>query len=145
MGTTRSSEIFSITGAPEIQLQRLGGEGPDGSSLFQVHLLGIDVFDPAANEVHHQKGDEVPAWFLDTDYNELAFWVSQAFFPKTGAWDSLKHELKGVFRDEVWDHLAGTTSAPFPAGKHRRVAVKVIDQRGNELLVVKSLTEAETV
>jgi len=143
--TTRSSEIFSITGEPEAQLVRLKGEGANGEDLYQVHLLGVDVFDPVAMEVHHKKGDDVPAWLLDTDYNELAFWVTQAFFPKTGAWDNLKRELKGVYRDEVWNHLAGTTSAPFPAGKHKRIAVKVIDERGNELLVVKNLSEAEDV
>ena len=91
----------------------------------------------------HRGGDDVPAWFLDTDWNELSFHVSQAFFPRTAAWDGLKRALKGEYDDSVWDHLAGTTSAPFAAGEHRRVAVKVIDDRGNELLVVKSLDEAE--
>jgi len=51
--------------------------------------------------------------------------------------------LKAEFEDSVWDHLAGATSAPFEAGEHRQVAVKVIDDRGNELLVVRPLAEAE--
>jgi adenine-specific DNA-methyltransferase len=79
---------------------------------------------------------------LDTDYNALSFHVSQAFFPRTSAWESLKKALKGEFEDTVWDHLAGTTSAPFSAGESGQVAVKVIDDRGNELLVIKSLGEA---
>jgi adenine-specific DNA-methyltransferase len=90
-------------------------------------------------EVNHRRGDDVPAWFLDTDYNGLCFHVSQAFFPRTSAWDNLKRALRGDYDDSVWDHLAGTTSAPFEAGSHRQIAVKVIDDRGNELLVVKSL------
>jgi len=84
----------------------------------------------------------VPAWFLDTDYNGLCFHVSQAFFPRTAAWDDLRRALRGAYDDSVWDHLAGTTSAPFEAGDHGQVAVKVIDDRGNELLVVKSLRDA---
>ena len=55
---------------------------------------------------------------------------------------NLKKALKGSYEESVWDHLAGTTSAPFVAGEHGQIAVKVIDQRGNELLVVKSLKEA---
>ena len=88
--------------------------------------------------------DQVPAWFLDTDYNGLCFHVSQAFFPRTAAWDSLKRALKGTYDNSVWDHLAGTTSEPFEKGNHRHIAVKVIDDRGNELLVVKALSEAVT-
>ena len=92
-------------------------------------------------DVEHRSGDDVPAWFLDTDYNDLCFLVSQAFFPRTSAWDSLKKALKGEFEDSVWEHLAGTKSEPFVAGENRKVAVKVIDDRGNELLVVKSLDD----
>lgn len=80
---------------------------------------------------------DVPAWFLDTDYNDLCSHVSQAFFPRTSAWDSLKKALKGEYEESVWDHLSDTTSAPFEAGEHKQIAVKVIDDRGNELLVVE--------
>jgi hypothetical protein len=77
-----------------------------------------------------------------TDYNGLCFHVSQAFFPRTSAWDSLKKALRGIYDETVWDHLAGTTSAPFEAGEHGQIAVKVIDDRGNELMVVKELKES---
>jgi len=93
--------------------------------------------------VHHDPGDNVPAWFLDTDYNGLCFHVSQAFFPRTSAWDNLKKALRGTYGEAVWDHLAGTTSALFEAGEHGQIAVKVIDDRGNELMVVKELKEAK--
>jgi adenine-specific DNA-methyltransferase len=102
----------------------------------------MDVFDPTTMEVLNRRGDEVPAWFLDTDYNGLCFHVSQAFFPKTGAWENLKKALRGDYEETVWDHLAGTISAPFEAGEHGQVAVKVIDERGNELLIVKPMSEA---
>ena len=60
----------------------------------------------------------------------------------TAAWDDIRRALRGEYDDTVWDHLAGTVSAPFEAGDHGQVAVKVIDDRGNELLVVKSLRDA---
>jgi adenine-specific DNA-methyltransferase len=135
--TTRSSQLFSVAGLPDVAIRKL----PDGQ--FEVELRGLDTFDPTTFEVQHRGGDDVPAWFLDTDWNELSFHVSQAFFPRTAAWDGLKRALKGEYEDSVWDHLSGTVSAPFAAGEHRSIAVKVIDDRGNELLVVKSVDEAE--
>lgn len=133
----RSSQVFSVCGMPEAAVRRL----TDGK--YEVELLGMDVFDPTTMEVLHRRGDEVPAWFLDTDYNELCFHVSQAFFPKTGAWENLKKALRGDYKETVWDHLSGTVSAPFEGGERGKIAVKVIDERGNELLIEKILTGAK--
>jgi adenine-specific DNA-methyltransferase len=138
----RSSQIFSVCGLPEVALRKVKGKGSNGHLTYQVELLGFDVFDPVTMETQHRRGDDVPAWLLDTDYNALSFHVSQAFFPRTGAWENLKRALHGLYEDTVWDHLSGTVSAPFEAGEHGQVAVKVIDDRGNELMLVKSLTEA---
>lgn len=141
--TLRSSQIFSVCGSPEVRLRRIKAAGKDAPVRYSVELLGLDVFDPASMETHHRSGADVPAWLLDSDYNGLCFKVTQAFFPRTSAWDDLRKSLKGEFEDTVWDHLAGTESAPFEAGDHGQIAVKVIDDRGNELLVVKPLAEAE--
>ncbi len=132
----RSSQIFSVCGLPEVELRKRA----DGK--FEVELLGLDVFDPVTMESRHDKGDDVPAWFLDTDYNGLCFHVSQAFFPRTSAWEALKKALKAEYEETVWDHLAGTVSAPFEPNGHGAIAVKVIDDRGNELMVTKKLAEA---
>ncbi|MDH6097371.1 DNA methyltransferase [Anabaenopsis sp. FSS-46] len=129
----RSSQIFSVCGLPEIEITQ------NQEGKYQVELLGLDVFDPITMDVNHQQGKNIPAWFLDTNYNGLCFYVRQAFFPRTSAWDSIKKGLKGSYEDSVWEHLAGTTSAPFAAGEHKQIAVKVIDDRGNELLVVREL------
>ncbi len=137
----RSSQIFSVCGLPEIEVRRVKGSKTDAPAEYSVSLVGFDVFDPTTMQADHRAGNDVPAWFLDTDYNGLCFHVCQAFFPRTAAWDDLKRSLKGEYADSVWEHLAGTTSAPFEAGDHGQVAVKVIDDRGNELLVVKSLAE----
>jgi adenine-specific DNA-methyltransferase len=138
----RSSQVFSVCGMPEAELRLVKPKGKNDPQKYEVELLGMDVFDPTTMEVLNRRGDEVPAWFLDTDYNGLCFHVSQAFFPKTGAWENLKKALRGDYEETVWDHLAGTVSAPFEAGEHGQAAVKVIDERGNELLIVKPLSEA---
>jgi adenine-specific DNA-methyltransferase len=148
----RSSQIFSVCGLPEVKIHKpktapsprpspkgRGGEDGKGESLYQVELLGLDVFEPVSMGVEHRDGGDVPAWFLDTDYNDLCFHVCQAFFPRTGAWDNLKKALKGHYEESVWEHLSGAMSAPFEVGEHGQIAVKVIDDRGNELLVVKKL------
>jgi len=133
----RSSQIFSVCGLPEIKIHH---QDTKDAKKFQIELLGLDVFDPIGMENYHKNGNDVPAWFLDTDYNGLCFHVSQAFFPRTGAWDNLKKALKGEYEESVWDHLSGTTSAPFEAGEQRQIAMKVIDDRGNELMVVEKLS-----
>ncbi len=132
----RSSQIFAVCGLPDVQIRRSG----DGE--YQAALLGLDVFDPVNMNSDHREGSDIPAWFLDTDYNGLCFHVCQAFFPRTSAWEGLKRSLRGEFDDSVWTHLSGTVSAPFEAGEHEQIAVKAVDDRGNELMVVKSLSEA---
>ena len=129
----RSSQIFSVCGLPDVAIKKLKKDE------WQVELLGLDTFDPVSMEPQHFAASDVPAWLLDTDYNGMVFNVRQAFFPRTGAWDNLKKALKADYEEGLWDHLAGTVSAPFIEGDHGRIAVKVIDPRGNELLVVKKL------
>jgi adenine-specific DNA-methyltransferase len=140
---TRSSQVFSVCGMPEAELRQVKAKEKDGPTKYEVELLGMDVFDPTTLEVNHRKGDDVPAWLLDADYNGLCFHASQVFFPRTGAWENLKKALKGDYEETVWDHLSGTISAPFEIGESGQVAVKVIDDRGNELLIVKSIKEAK--
>jgi len=137
----RSSQIFSVCGLPEIAIRRVKPKNGDKEERWEVELLGLDVFDPVTMESTHRNGNDVPAWFLDSDYNGMSVHGSQAFFPRTNEWDKLKKALKGEFEDSVWEHLAGTVSAPFTAGDHKRIAVKVIDDRGNELLVVKQINQ----
>jgi adenine-specific DNA-methyltransferase len=141
--TMRSSQLFSVSGLPDVAIREVDPEEKDGPQRYQVELRGLDTFDPTTFEATHRDGDDVPAWLLDTAWNGLSFHVSQAFFPRTSAWDNLKKVLKTDFDESVWDHLSGTVSAPFTAGDVQDVAIKVIDDRGNELLVVKSLDEAE--
>jgi adenine-specific DNA-methyltransferase len=140
--TTRASQVFSVTGAADarlVKLKKRNGNGP----LYRAELRGVDVFDPVTMRNDHRKGDDVPAWFLDSDYDGLVFRVSQAFFPRTSAWEGLRRALRTTYEDSVWEHLAGTESEPFSEGEHKQVAVKVIDDRGNELMLVLGMRTAE--
>ncbi len=114
----RSSQVFSVCGLPEVKLKKIKDKGNE--ILYQAELLGLDAFDPVTGVVDSRPANDVPCWMLDTDYNDLCFHVSQAFFPRTAAWDKLKRALGGTYEDSVWDHLAGTVSEPFPAGEKGR-------------------------
>ena len=105
--------------------------------------MGLDIFRPDTMETDSIEAENLPCWMLDTNYNGMVFCVSQVFFPKTVAWNNLQKSLKGEFNDSVWEHLAGTVSEPFALGDKQRIAVKVIDYRGNELMVVKSAEGAK--
>ena len=137
----RSSQIFSVCGQPDVRVSEVAAPegGMPNQTYHEVKLQGLDVFDPVTMDIDTRSGLDVPGWFLDTDYNGMVFRVCQAFFPRTQAWDNLKRALKTDFDESVWAHLAGDTSTPFAAGVHKQIAVKVIDDRGNELMVVKKL------
>jgi adenine-specific DNA-methyltransferase len=138
----RSSQIFSVCGLPDVEIVKAKKKDKNDPQRYIVRLQGLDIFDPVTNEVDELAGNDVPCWMLDTDYNELCFHVSQAFFPRTGAWENLRKALKADYEESVWEHLNGTESAPFEASHDTKIAVKVIDQRGNELMVVKTIGEA---
>lgn len=139
--TTKSSEIFSITGLPDVRLEK-AGKRDDGTPLYRVVLRGLDIFLPHLMDTDHVDAENLPCWMLDTNHNGMSFYASQVFFPKTSAWDNLQKSLKGQFEDSVWSHLAGTVSEPFALGDKKRIAVKVIDERGNELMATRSEEDA---
>lgn len=139
--TSHTDQIFSVTGLPDVRLKP-AGNSDSGELLYQAEVRGLDIFRPDNLETESVDAENLPCWMLDTDYNGLVFCASQVFFPRTGGWDNLKKSLKAEFDDSVWEHLAGTESEPFALGDNRRIAVKVIDERGNELMVVRGETEA---
>ncbi len=106
-------------------------------------MHGVDVYDPLTGEVHSAHAGQIAAWFLDTDYDGRTFAICQAFFPNKSAWRKLERALRGTLDEERFEQLTGRVSLPFEAGKHGRVAVKVIDQRGNEVMRVLGLGERE--
>jgi len=137
--TPRGSQLFTVFGQPDIRIKKTGDE-------YIVELLGVDIYDPTTGEVHPSRPEDVAAWFLDQDYNGYTFCITQAFFPKEATnrnpWDKLENALHGSISKERVEKLRGTTSLSFKAGDQARIAVKVIDQRGNEVIVIKKLEEA---
>nr|WP_298410483.1 site-specific DNA-methyltransferase [uncultured Halomonas sp.] len=140
--TRHTDQIFSVTGLPDVALKR-AGESDGGEPLYSAEVVGLDIFRPDTLETEAVAAENLPCWMLDTDYNGLVFCASQVFFPRTSAWDNLKKSLNAEFDDSIWEHLAGTESEPFVLGEQRRIAIKVIDERGNELMAVRSLDEVE--
>ncbi len=134
--TSRASQLFTVFGSPDVKPEKQ----KDGSYI--VHLLGVDIYDPNTGELHQSRGDDVAAWFLDQDYDGYTFCISQAFFPSNAdAWEKLGRALKGSIDPEKFEALRGTISLPFQPGKYERIAVKVIDFRGNETIRVIQLSQ----
>ena len=125
------SQLFSVFGQPRTRL-----EGPDGNGEYQVVMEGVDIYNPVTNEIVPSRGDKVAAWLVDADYDGRTFCITQAFFPDRTAWQKLARALKTVVDEDRFEAFSGTVSLPFPPGEHRRVAVKVIDPRGNEVMRV---------
>jgi adenine-specific DNA-methyltransferase len=131
--TTVSSQLFTVSGSPRTLLT----QEDDGQHV--VHMEGVDIYDPVTNAVRSTGAEKVAAWFLDSDYDGRCFCVCQAFFPDKGAWEKLGKALGGALDEEAFAKLSGTVSLPFTAGEHQRIAIKVIDPRGNEVLRVHKL------
>jgi adenine-specific DNA-methyltransferase len=131
--TTVSSQLFTVSGTPRTKIR----SEPDGQ--YVVEMEGVDIYDPVSNTVRSSGAAKVAAWFLDTDYDGRCFCVTQAFFPDKSAWDKLSRALNNALDPEAFAKLSGASSIPFPAGDHKRIAVKVIDPRGNEVMRVHSL------
>jgi len=129
--TTQASQIFTVFGQPDV------GVVKQKDDTYRVELRGVDIYDPLTGETHHSRGSEVAAWFLDTDYDGMTFHLCQAFFPgDPDAWDRLQRALKAQIEPEAFEQMRGTVSFPFQPAKHERIAVKVLDFRGNEVVRV---------
>jgi len=108
----------------------------------QASVHGFDYFDIGKGEIRSGGRNNIAVWLLDTDYNGRSLLPTQVFFPMAGekdGWSRLAKNLKAVLDESRIDAYHGTVSLPFKAGKYRRVAVKIVDDRGIESLVVKQL------
>ena len=129
--TTGAGNLFVIFGEPDIRITDVG----DGMVTVQVY--GVDVFKPQTGEVQSEGTEGIALWMLDTDYNEESFFVRHAYF--LGANDpykALKTALKADIDEEAWDSLYSDTSRPFEKPKSGRIAVKVINHLGDEVMKV---------
>ena len=128
---TRTGSLFVIFGEPDIDIL----DADDGQ--IQVRVNGVDVFHPNTGEVRSDGPEGIACWFIDTDYNEEAFFVRHAYF--LGASDpykSLKTTLKAEIDAEAWESLHSAMSRPFDRPDSGRIAVKVINHLGDEVMKV---------
>lgn len=131
---TANSQLFSVFGQPEVEVKPAKKDGE-----WVCTLKGVDIYDPITNTVRSSGADKVAAWFLDSDFDGRCFCITQAFFPDQDAWEKIAKALGSGADPEAFASFKGTTSLPFKAGKYRRIAVKVIDPRGNEIMAIRKL------
>ena len=127
---TGSGNLFMVFGEPDIDIARRGED-----VVATIH--GVDVYDPTTGAIRSGSTDDIACWFIDTDYNEESFFVRHAYF--TGAdhpYDRLKRALRAEVDEDAWSSLYRTESRPFPAPESGRIAVKVINHYGDEVMKV---------
>jgi adenine-specific DNA-methyltransferase len=129
--TTSKGNLFFIFGEPDIDLiQEKGGR-------LRVKVKGVDVFKPQTGEVISDNADGIACWFVDTDYNEESFFVRHAYFlGANDPYSALKTTLKAEIDPEAWATLHSDTSRPFDKPSKGRIAVKVINHLGDEVMKV---------
>ena len=136
LAATGAGNLFVIFGEPDIKIEDAGKDA-DGAELIRVKVSGVDVFKPQTGAVESEGTDGIALWMLDTDYNEESFFVRHAYF--LGANDpykALKTTLKAEIDEEAWSSLNSDTSRPFPKPTSGRIAVKVINHLGDEVMKV---------
>ena len=128
---TGKGNLFVIFGEPDIDLITEKG------GMFRVKVNGVDVFKPQTGEVISDGADGIACWFLDTDYNEESFFVRHAYFlGANDPYSALKTTLKAEIDPDAWATLHSAISRPFPKPKSGRIAVKVINHLGDEVMKV---------
>jgi adenine-specific DNA-methyltransferase len=130
---TRSGNLFTVFGQPDIDIRPVAG----GAGELQVEIHGLDVYDPTTGVVRSDSTDDIACWFIDTAYDDAQFFVRHAYF--LGAddpYDKLKRALRADIDEAAWASLNSTVSRPFPRPSSGRIAVKVINHYGDEILKV---------
>jgi len=128
---TGKGNLFVIFGEPDITLL------PEPDGKLRIKVNGVDVFKPQTGEVISDGADGIACWFIDTDYNEESFFVRHAYFlGANDPYSSLKTTLKAEINPEAWATLNSDTSRPFEKPKQGRIAVKVINHLGDEVMKV---------
>jgi adenine-specific DNA-methyltransferase len=128
---TGKGNLFVVFGEPDIELL------DDGDGTMRVKVNGVDVFHPNTGEVRSDGPEGIACWFIDTDYNEESFFVRHAYFlGQNDPYTALKTTLKAEIDADAWSTLHSDTSRPFEKPISGRIAVKVINHLGDEVMKV---------
>ena len=142
---TGAGNLFMVFGEPDLEITRALVDTIDGSGsgdFIQVALNGVDVYDPTTGEVRSGSTDDVACWFIDTNYNGESFFVREAYF--TGGNDpyaQLRRSLRADIDESAWAELYSTVSREFRPPETGRIAVKVINHYGDEVMQVYEIGE----
>ncbi len=131
-----SNESFWLIGQPDVEVRKT----EDGRFVVEVH--GFDYYNTKTGQIESGGKDKIAVWMLDTDYDGRSLYPRQVFFPMAGeneGWAKLAKNLKAEIDEERMEAYRGTVSLPFEAGEHKRLAVKIVDDRGIESLKVVRL------
>ncbi len=127
---TGAGNLFTVFGEPDVNIKEDEGD-------LVVELLGVDVYDPTTGEVRSSSTDDIACWFIDTNYNQESFFVRHAYFTGGDApYKRLQRTLRAEIDEEAWSSLYSTVSRPFAKPDTGRIAVKVINHYGDEVLKV---------
>ncbi len=135
-----SNESFWLVGQPDVQVEIVVDE--QGTNKIQVSVQGFDYYNTRTGAVESGGQDKIAMWMLDPDYDGRSLYPRQVFFPMSGSkdgWTRLARDLKAEIDEELIKAYWGSTSLPFEPGEHRRIAVKIVDDRGIESLKVIGL------
>ena len=130
---TREGNLFMAFGEPDVEIDTQ----PDGRVV--VEIKGVDVYDPTMGRVRSNSTDDIACWFIDSNYNDESFFVRHAYFTGSDAdksYKQLKQALKAEVNKEAWEFLYDTKSQPFARPETGKIAVKVINHYGDEVLKV---------
>jgi adenine-specific DNA-methyltransferase len=136
---TGAGNLFQVFGEPDIELRTAGEDH------LVVEIRGLDVYDPTTGALRSSSVDDIAAWFLDSDYDGDAFFVRHAYF--TGAdnpYDRLRKALRADISDEAWATVNSAVSRLFPRPTSGKIAVKVINHYGDEVMKVLSTPAGES-
>ncbi len=129
--STGAGNLFMVFGEPDVAINK------HKNGKFTVEIKGLDIYDPTTGQVRSNSTDDIACWFIDTDYNEESFFVRHAYF--TGAeepYAKLKRALRAEIDEAAWASLYSTVSRPFDLPKTGKIAIKVINHYGDEVLKV---------
>lgn len=136
---TGAGNLFMVFGEPDIEIKKvpLKKEGKGELHMITVEIKGLDVYDPTTGQIRSHSTDDIACWFIDTDYNEESFFVRHAYF--CGAdepYEKLRKALRAEINESAWSTLYFTKSRPFSTPSKGKIAVKVINHYGDEVLKV---------
>ncbi len=132
-----SNESFWLIGQPDVRLERI--TDGENTGKWRVSVEGFDYYNTKTGGIESGGSDKIAVWLLDTDYDGRSLFPRQVFFPMAGedeGWARLARNLKAEIDEELIETYRGTVSLPFEPGEHKRIAVKIVDDRGIESLKV---------